>query len=213
MQSYQNLQGWRFLANRIGSIISVVRVVSCGLTIGVLSALLLVACGQPEATPRPAPSLPVTEERSTSYPVDLDAASAQTEDFAPPGPEIDAKDLREALVKGHRFILEVARTPMERARGLMDRPSLAEDAAMLFVFEQETYLTFWMKETLIPLDILFLDAQGLVVDVQTMQTQPAASEAELKRYRSAWPARYAIELNAGLARALEVVPGVQVLFR
>jgi uncharacterized membrane protein (UPF0127 family) len=95
----------------------------------------------------------------------------------------------------------------------MERASLPEDAAMLFVFEGDEHLSFWMKNTLIPLDILFLNAQGVVVDVQTMHTQIGVPDGALKVYRSARPARFALEMNAGLAEALGIGLGAQVLFR
>ena len=84
---------------------------------------------------------------------------------------------------------------------------------MLFVYQTVMYRNFWMKNTLIPLDILFLDAKGVVVDVQTMHPQIGVADGALKVYPSARPARYALEMNAGLAEFLEIVPGVQVLFR
>lgn len=83
---------------------------------------------------------------------------------------------------------------------------------MLFVFDAERQLSFWMKGTLIPLDILFLDSQGVVMDVQTMTPQPGAPDSELIVYTSAKPARYALEMNAGLAEALGIEPGAAVLF-
>ena len=70
-----------------------------------------------------------------------------------------------------------------------------------------------MKARLMPLDILFMDVQGVVVDVQTMQPQIGVADDALKRYPSARPARYALEMNAGLAEALGITPGAQVLFR
>ena len=134
-------------------------------------------------------------------------------EFRLPDPVEGIGDVHEALLGGHRFDIEVALTPFEIARGLMQRPSLPANAAMLFVFEREGYLSFWMRNTLIPLDILFLNAEGVVVDIQTMDTQLGALDSELQRYLSARPARYAIEMNAGLTDALEILPGAQVLFR
>jgi uncharacterized membrane protein (UPF0127 family) len=119
----------------------------------------------------------------------------------------------EVLVQGSVFQLEVARTPSERARGLMGRASLAGDAAMLFVYETERILSFWMKDTLIPLDILFLNAQGVVVDIHTMHTQVGAPDGALKLYRSAGLARFALEMNAGVGETLGIVRGAPVLFR
>ena len=84
---------------------------------------------------------------------------------------------------------------------------------MLFVFEAEEHRSFWMKNTLIPLDILFLDARGVVVDVQTMYPQIGDADNALKVYRSAQPARYALEMNAGLAESLEHCAGDTGLVR
>ena len=133
--------------------------------------------------------------------------------FAPPDPTEGVGDVQEVLVGGRVFRLEVARSSAERARGLMNRPSLPRDAAMLFVFPEEAHRSFWMKNTLIPLDILYLDSSGVVVDVQTMTPQPGVPDSELTRYPSAAPARYAIEMNAGLAQEHGIQPGAQVLFR
>ena len=188
------------------------RPVALALSLVVVSVVVSACAGDdPESSPTtlsptgtavPAPSL--TPEKATPDP--------QGGGFMPPDPVAGVGNVHEALIQGHRFQLEVARTPSERARGLMERASLPEDAAMLFVFEREEYLSFWMKNTLIPLDILYLNAQGVVVDVQTMHTQTGSPESELKLYLSAQPARFAVEMNAGRAEALGIVPGTQVLF-
>ena len=132
--------------------------------------------------------------------------------FEPPDPVTGAADATEALIGGSVFQLEIAATSAERARGLMGRDSIPDDYAMLFVYGAERQLSFWMKGTLMPLDILFLDSNGVVVDVQTMTPQPGASDGELIVYTSAGAARYALEMNAGLAEALGIVPGSVVLF-
>lgn len=156
-------------------------------------ALLVAGCaaGVPRAGPAPAGTVRASPEAGA-----LDPASA-----------------REAVIEGRDFRLEVARSPAEKARGLAGRSSLPEDAAMLFVYDEEDYRVFWMKDTLIPLDILFLDGQGVVVDVRTMEPQPDAPDVELRRYRSARPARYALEMNAGLADRLGIGVGAQLSFR
>ena len=156
----------------------------------------------PTPTPTPAPTVALAK---TATPNPLAR-------FAPPDPVEGVGEVREALIAGHIFRLEVARTSSERARGLMERANLPQEDAMLFVFEAEEYRAFWMKNTLIPLDILFLDARGIVVDVQTMYPQIGAADNALKVYRSAQPARYALEMNAGLAESLGIAPGTQVLF-
>lgn len=130
----------------------------------------------------------------------------------PPDSEDGLGAVRELLIERHRFQLEVARTSSERLKGLMDRRSLPNDAAMLFVFSEERILSFWMKNTLISLDIVFLNSDGVVVDVQTMVTQIGVPDSQLIIYRSAQPARYAIEMNAGLGEELGIEVGDQALF-
>ena len=111
------------------------------------------------------------------------------------------------------FSVELAITPEERQRGLSNRESLPADAGMLFVYEEERVLSFWMRETLIPLDILFIDREGRIVDIQTMAPEPGVSTGDLTTYRSAEPAMYALEVNAGVADELGLMPGMEVSFR
>ncbi len=100
--------------------------------------------------------------------------------------------LVELGVGGRRVLVEIADDPAERSRGLMHRESLPEDQGMLFVYpEQRDNLGFWMKNTLIPLDIAFIDRELRIVDIQRMEPLD-----ETTRY-SAAPAMYALEMNAG----------------
>jgi uncharacterized membrane protein (UPF0127 family) len=87
--------------------------------------------------------------------------------------------------------VEIADTEAERQTGLMGRTVLPQDAGMLFVFEGEQPLSFWMKDTFIPLSIAYIDAQGRIVDIQDMQ--PLDEIPHL----SASPAQYALEVNQG----------------
>ena len=87
--------------------------------------------------------------------------------------------------------VEIADTDAERQTGLWGRPTLAEDAGMLFVFDQEQPLSFWMKDTLIPLSIAYISAEGRIVDIQDM---PPLDETP---HPSAEPAQYALEVNQG----------------
>ena len=105
------------------------------------------------------------------------------------------------------FLLEVADTGEERARGLMNRPSLPPDRGMLFVWEEESVRGFWMLNTLISLDILFIDGEGTVVDIQTMVPEPGVPASELTIYQSAGPAQYALEVNAETAERCGIVVG------
>jgi uncharacterized membrane protein (UPF0127 family) len=89
--------------------------------------------------------------------------------------------------------VEIADTDAERQTGLMGRTTLAGDAGMLFVFDQEQTLSFWMKDTLIPLSIAYIDAEGRIVDIQDMQPLDDIPP----QYVSAEPAQYALEVNQG----------------
>ena len=91
----------------------------------------------------------------------------------------------------HNIRAEVARTPEQRATGLMHRRELAANDGMLFVFEQAGVQCFWMRNTLIPLSIAFLADDGRIVNVADMQRQSGQCSS------SARPVRYALEMNQG----------------
>ena len=97
--------------------------------------------------------------------------------------------------------VEIADTPGEIQTGLMGRSALAEEAGMLFVFDQEQILSFWMKDTLIPLSIAYIDAEGRIVDIQDMQPLDETI------HPSAEPARYALEVNQGFFEGRGVAVG------
>jgi uncharacterized membrane protein (UPF0127 family) len=92
-----------------------------------------------------------------------------------------------------RVRVEIADDEAELARGLMYRTALAEHRGMLFVFEEEQELSFWMKNTLIPLSIAFMDSEGRIVDIQDMKPL----DDDPPSYVSAEPAQYALEVNQG----------------
>lgn len=108
--------------------------------------------------------------------------------------------------KGDRIIVEMARTPEEQAKGLMFRTTLEENAGMLFLFEKPQALHFWMKNTLIPLDILYLDESGTILNIVRMK--PCLREIPIcPSYPSEGLAKYALEINAGEASKLGLKPG------
>lgn len=100
--------------------------------------------------------------------------------------------------------VELARTSKEQARGLMFRKHLDEYSGMLFHYPDVMKRSFWMKNTLIPLDIAFLDNDGVIVDIQTME--PCTTE-ECVVYTSSLPARAALEMNAGFFEQNNILPG------
>ena len=90
----------------------------------------------------------------------------------------------------------------------MERESLPLDQGMLFVFGFEQELNFWMKNTLIRLDIVYLNDALQVVDVQTMIPEHEILPDLLPIYTSAAPAKFALEVNAGVADQCGITPGV-----
>lgn len=98
---------------------------------------------------------------------------------------------RTIRVGGVEVLVEVADNPTQQALGLMFRDSLPEQEGMLFVYPEERVLAFWMRNTRIPLDIAFIDAQGVIVDVQSMEPYTETPHV------SARPARYALEVRRG----------------
>ena len=149
-----------------------------------LALILMVACG-----PQPTPS----------------GSQATTPAGLSPPPPITA-----TLPDGSVIHLELALTPDEISRGLMFRPSLAADRGMLFLFTETRHPTFWMKDTRIPLDIVFLDESGTVVNVEH-DAPPCAAEP-CPRYTSRLPSRAVLELAAGVAARRALVEGSQIRF-
>jgi uncharacterized membrane protein (UPF0127 family) len=105
----------------------------------------------------------------------------------------------------HRFTVEVAETPAQMEQGLMFRRTMASDAGMLFDYKTPTVATMWMRNTFIPLDMLFVDAQGRIVNVH----QRAVPQS-LDTIAATAPVRAVIELNGGTAARLGIAPGDQV---
>jgi uncharacterized membrane protein (UPF0127 family) len=99
------------------------------------------------------------------------------------------------------FQLEIAYRPEDQETGLMNRKSMPDDHGMIFVFPAERNLTFWMRNTLIPLDIIYVDRGGTVVSVKRMKPLDETGVS------SDGPAMYAIELNAGAAARVGVKAG------
>jgi len=104
-----------------------------------------------------------------------------------------------------RVRAEVAATEAEREHGLMLRQSLGDLDGMLFVFEAPGLHPFWMKATLIPLDMLWLDAAGKVVHIA--ESVPPCKTPECPTYPPGAPASYVLEVNAGFAKKHQVRVG------
>ena len=106
--------------------------------------------------------------------------------------------------------MEVARTIPQKAKGLMDRDSLCPDCGMIFVSEFEMPQSFWMKNTKIPLDLIFIDRNGLIINIETAHPEPGVSDNRLKQYRSLSPAQYVIEINSGESARLSLKSGDKI---
>jgi uncharacterized membrane protein (UPF0127 family) len=113
------------------------------------------------------------------------------------------------------YSVDLAVLPEERTQGLSGREHMTRDTGMLFVFEEERQLHFWMKEMRFPLDIIWIDAQCrlLEVAVNVPTPQPDASNEEIPRVQSPSPARYVLEVNAGETERNGLAPGDLVEFR
>lgn len=99
---------------------------------------------------------------------------------------------------------EVADTPYMLGRGLMFRQKMFLDSGMLFIFNEPKELKFWMKNTLMPLDIIFISENFTIVNI-VEDAKPCTTNCEI--YSSAAPAKYAIETNAGFARTNGIKAG------
>ncbi len=108
------------------------------------------------------------------------------------------------------IVVEIADSIDEQAFGLMHRTELAHDHGMLFVFEDEKQRIFWMKNTEIPLDILFIDQNRTIVDVKENFEQCISEDCE--KYYSL-PAMYVLEVNAGFVEEYKIVLGNIVMFK
>jgi hypothetical protein len=109
-------------------------------------------------------------------------------------------------IKEKDIRVEVARTPEERALGLMNRKHLGKEEGMLFIFESEGYHSFWMKNTLLPLSIAFIDKNGRIVDIKDMKP------LTLDSHSPSQPVLYALEMNKGWFSANGIRVGDVVRF-
>jgi uncharacterized membrane protein (UPF0127 family) len=122
------------------------------------------------------------------------------------------------VISGETFTLEVASTEAAIQRGMGGRETIARDRGMLFVFPEARSRRFWMKNCIIPLDIMFLDGRGRITAIHQMPAEPLQTETEtlseyedrLPGYRSLLGAQYAIELEYGRITALGLKSGDKI---
>jgi uncharacterized membrane protein (UPF0127 family) len=143
----------------------------------VLLLLFLAGCGGTTGgSDDHAPKGAAGDNKTSSGPSDL------------PTVTIDASGGKKVEVR-----VEIANDLFERERGLMDRTALGEDRGMLFVFRREQPLSFWMKDTTLPLSIAYIDSKGRITDILDMKPL----DDQPPHYVSSEPVQYALEVNQG----------------
>ena len=110
-------------------------------------------------------------------------------------------------LKGKHFDIEIAGDDASRTRGLMFRDAMPADHGMLFLFDEMQPRVFWMKNTHIPLDILYFDKNYKLVSMQQRVPPCRSAGNDCPQYPSTGPAQYVLELNAGVADKLGVKEG------
>ena len=117
---------------------------------------------------------------------------------------------RVVLPSGAAYKVELARTPEEQVQGLMFRESLAEKSGMLFLFPDNTVHQFWMKNTMIPLDMIWMDREGKVLFVS--ENTPPCKADPCPTYGPNQPATSVLEIAAGMAKREKVEVGTVIRF-
>ncbi|HRS23217.1 MAG TPA: DUF192 domain-containing protein, partial [Candidatus Woesebacteria bacterium] len=116
------------------------------------------------------------------------------------------KNTHQLIINGRNYQIEYALTEAQITKGLSGRTSLCSNCGMLFVFNNEGILPFWMKDTLIPLDIIWIDGSGKIVHYVN-----ATTTNSLETYQNSIPARYVLELNSGDFNKLGLKIGDEIL--
>lgn len=104
--------------------------------------------------------------------------------------------------------IEIANTEAKREQGLMYRTEMKETQGMLFIFDDETYRSFWMKNTILPLDMIFVNSNYEIVNIRKNTTP-----YDVSQYTSTAPAKYVVEVNAGFCNKFNIKRGDKISFR
>jgi len=129
-------------------------------------------------------------------------------------PKSKIKYIPDAIIQiGNETIeVEIADTEKTRATGLMYRKYLPKNHGMLFVYKDPTFLTFWMKNTLISLSIAFINEEGIIINIEEMDSYAGQPDDMLTRYYSKEPALYALEMPQGWFTEKSIIPGMKMQF-
>ena len=128
---------------------------------------------------------------------------------------LNAKDLKpevkfdtaEIQIGAKKITVEMAVTPQQHEKGLMYRETLEKDKGMLFVFDREETLSFWMKNTYVDLSIAYIDKKLKIIDIQDMKSTSPLEVTEPATYPSKKPAMYALEMSKGWFKASNIKVG------
>jgi uncharacterized membrane protein (UPF0127 family) len=161
------------------------------LIIRILTGLILLGIGYIGLT--------VTRDIFSAFSTPIETYSEEDEVFG---------SVTTVTINGTDIKAQLARTDSEKAQGLMNRRALAKNSGMLFIYDTEEERAFWMKDTFIPLDIIFMDKDKKVVSVSA-NAKPNQTE---ELYYSNGKAMYVLELNAGKAEELDIKTGKQITF-
>ncbi len=163
----------------------------------VVEVFLVLSLGCANSTPTTVPAMPtVTLPKPTAT-------------FTPV-PLMPLVALAQVAIEGVTFAVELAVTPQERSDGLSGWPGLERDKGMLFIYAGDSTPGFWMRGILFPLDIVWIDAEGVVAGVGG--DLPLASGSQPPIYYPPRPIRYVLEINAGLAGELGIGTGSHATF-
>lgn len=143
----------------------------------------------------------------------LCAGASQTPASGAPGKGPEEPVVPITTPQKDTILAELADTTEKRARGLMFRQSLAQDRGMLFIFPEPQPWTFWMKNTKIPLDIIWMDQQKRIVYIERNVPGCGRSDDGCPQYQPIYDALYVLEVAAGMADALKLQRGAKLQFQ
>ncbi len=111
------------------------------------------------------------------------------------------------VIKEQKIEVEIADDSAKQERGLMFRKSLASGKGMLFIFDYEGPLSFWMKNTYVPLSIAFFNQKRVLLNILDMEPVQSELQVKLPSYKSQGPAQYALEVPLGWFKKHKIKPG------
>lgn len=163
----------------------------------IIALLLLFAagCGGGSEAPQSEGSQPGESETAAAEALgdcsEAPLAEEAPDDLEAPLSEIEPLTINASGGEEVEIEVETASDAAARAQGLMYRESLGEDCGMIFVFDEEEPLSFWMRNTLVPLSVAYIDSEGSIVSIHDMEPLDETSVPSAK------PAQYALEVNQG----------------